>query len=125
MDELKLTSKQLHEMEEVEKKFLARIDFPCAYFGKQQISFNTLCSPVIEHMEAIRRYATGEYIIGLPASRSDKNSFYVRQNTRSKNNYSTTVPASLRITKRIGEGYFRVYKYKDGIAIKRFEAIEI
>ena len=125
MDELKLTSKQLHEMEEVELKFLARIDFPFAYFGKQQISFNTLCSPVIEHMEAIRWYATGEYIIGLPASRSDKNSFYVRQNTRSKNNYSTTVPASLRITKRIGEGYFRVYKYKDGIAIKRFEAIEI
>ena len=125
MDELNILYEQLLGMEEVEKNFLAKLNFPCAYFGKKQVSFNTLCSPVIKHMEAIRWYATGEYIIGLPASRSDKNSFYVRRNTRSKNNYATTFPASLRITKRIGEGYYKVYKYKDGIAIKRFEAIEI
>ena len=124
MEELSISIEQLGQMDEVEKSLFNRFNFPCAHFGRRQITFNTHCIAVISKMEAIKWYATGDFIIGLPADKEEKNSFAVRQNTRNPNNYATTFPASLQAAKRLKRGYYRCYKYKDGIAVKRFEIIK-
>lgn len=123
MEELNISIEQLGQMNEIEKSLFNRFDFPCVHFGRRQITFNVRCFPVIGNMEAIKWYATGDYIIGLPAEKGEKNSFAVRQNTRNHKNYITTYPASLQVEKCIKTGYYKCYRYKDGIAIKRFEII--
>ena len=124
MDELNITFEQSLDMEEVEKSLFNRFKFPCVHFGRRQITFNVHCSPVISRMEAIKWYATGDFIIGLPAEKDEKNSFAVRKNSRNPKNYATTFPASLQAAKRLKTGYYKCYRHKNGIAIKRFEIIK-
>ena len=124
MEELVISIEQLGQMDEVEKSLFNRFKFPCVHFGRRQITFNVHCSSVISDMSSIKWYATGDFIIGLPAEKDEKNSFAIRKNTRNPNNYATTFPASLQAAKRLKTGYYKCYRYKNGIAIKRFEIIK-
>ena len=124
MDEIRLTDKQIYDMEVVAKNLWSRYNYPVAFFGKRQITFNTRCAHALKDIRAVQWFATGDYIIGLPAREDDPNAFYVRKNKMS-NCYATALPASFISSKRIQQGcYYKVFKYRDGIAFKRFEPID-
>lgn len=64
---------------------------------------------------------TSEYVVALPAEESSEN-VYLTNVSRGAGKV-TTFPAKLRREKKIREGTYRLYKYRNGIAFKRYEQI--
>ena len=106
------------ELESVEKY---KYGFPTVHVMPDCIYFNSCASPYVP--KAIRWFSTAEYIIGLPAN-AEKGSFKVSNCPSTKDTKRTSFPVSLR-EKRVRCGVYKLYKYKDGVAFKRYEPIEI
>ena len=119
MEELLL---DLGELEEVEKFFTSSsLRIPVVHVGALAVSFNKACRELLG--EAVRWFTTSEYVIGLPANRGDKNAFSLKTTASGACMRSAYIPAVLRREKKIGIGYYKLYKYKNGFAFKRYEQI--
>ena len=119
------------ETEEVEKLYgitARRFSFPVVTvsIGKgESITFNKAASLIVP--EYIRWSTTATYVIGLPTTADDKNGFKTRCITRRPNQrgyIQAHFPVVLAREKKIQAGYYRLYKYKDGFAFKRYERME-
>ena len=122
MEELNLEI-DLGELEEIEKGFGAYgFDFPVAYFGVE-VCFNKMARQLCG--DAIKWFVSSEYIIGLPAGKNEKNAYRVQKNGFHKNVYTARFPTVLRTEKKVKPGYYKLYKYKDGFAFKRYEPMEM
>lgn len=117
MDELYLEINP-EELEIIENR-MAVFDFPAIHLGKQHIYFNAKAFPYIP--EYIKWYASPEYIIGLPAIGKSKYSFKTR--ITSEFTRATTFPIRMKKEKCVKSGFYKLYKYKNGIAFKRYEQI--
>ena len=120
------------EAEEIEKLYIVaaqRFQFPVATIsiGKSAcITFNKASCDIIP--EYIQWSTTATYVIGLPTTASDKNGFKTRHIARRPNQrgyVQAHLPVVLVKEKKIQAGYYRLYKYKDGFAFKRYERMEI
>lgn len=120
------------EEEEIEKQYSVtaqRFLFPVATIsiGKSAcITFNKAACEIIP--ENIRWATTATYVIGLPTTASDRNGFKTRRISRRPNQrgyVQAHLPVVLVKEKKLQAGYYRLYKYKDGFAFKRYERMEI
>ena len=115
------------EIEEVEKRSASysKYDFPVVTLfhtaSNYSIYFNTRAARYVPGR--IKWGVTSEYVIGLPAKETDKNSYPVRTCKESFAGKQSYFPSSLRNEKKIRSGQYRLYKYKDGIAFKRYEQL--
>lgn len=110
------------EIEEVEKiHYVQRFNFPAATFGKNTIYFNKAASDIVPRF--IKWGTTSEYVVGLPGKEMARNVFAVRPYRQNCKGRVAAFPRELRREKKIREGNYRLYKYKNGIAFKRYEQI--
>lgn len=122
MEELNIN---LGELEEIAKAFRSsKYDFPTISIGTRAIYFNNYCSPLMEGKDAVKWFASTDYIIGIPAKQLENNAFAIREE-RYKNVrvYLAHFPARLKKEKKIQPGCYKLYKYKDGFAFKRYEPL--
>ena len=108
------------ELEQISKKFGTLFNFPAIHIGNDVIYYNIASRSIVP--KYIKWFTTHEYIIGLPTTKDDKNGYKVRADQ-----YTTfsSFPAEIRDVKKVKPGYYKLYKYKDGFAFKRYEQCEI
>lgn len=112
------------ELEEIKRSgFVDRFPFPAVTIHGTTIYFNRFCTSLLG--QVVRWYMTGDYVIGLPPQKGDAtvDVFAIRFHGPGKG-ARTTFPMAMRSGKRVREGAYKVYKYKDGLAFKRHEPLE-
>lgn len=115
LDELQIDES---ELELILKQNFDMYNFPVVGISSDNAFFNRHAVSVVP--DFIKWFTTSEYVIGLPAPANDKNAYKAR---RVWNKVVTHLPKDLKNNKKIGKGHYRVYKYKDGFAFKRYEPI--
>ena len=114
---------ELDELEEVEKMLRSNIfAFPAMHVGDGQCTFNRFCAPLLG--EYVQWFTTPEYVIGLPAKKGERNAFKVQGTIVTGRCINTTFPIVLKTEKKIMSGYYKIYKYKNGFAFKRYEQLD-
>lgn len=113
LDELQLDGE---EFELIRKRMESQFDEPVVTISSRQAYFNTLAADLVP--ERIRWYTTTNYVIGLPAEEDDKNGYIAK---KANGAMIAFFPHKLRVEKKVKEGYYKIYKYKDGFAFKRYE----
>ena len=104
------------ELEEIEKRFSVYSDTPMVNVGSQ-LYFNMAAASVIP--KTVRWYTTSSLVIGLPTDEADIRGFKTRLVGVG---IQASVPSGLR-EKKVHRGLYKVYKYKDGFAFKRYEPV--
>lgn len=121
MEELSLEF-SLDELEEIQKLAnFSHFDFPAIYFSSI-VFFNKASKPFVKEIEAIKWFVTSEYVIFLPAKKGERNSFLITTNEKY---YYARFPSMLRDEKKLKCGVYKLLKYKNGFAFKRYEPIEV
>ena len=126
MEELSLEF-SLDELEEIQKlASFSHFDFPAIYFSSI-VFFNKASKPFVKEIEAIKWFVTSEYVIFLPAKRGERNSFLITTCGRNSGEkyYIARFPSVLRDEKKLKCGVYKLMKYKNGFAFKRYEPIEV
>lgn len=123
MEEL-LLDFSAEELEAIEKINVAeKFKFPVIYFGKAA-SFNgsAVDSGIVPNY--INWFVSTDYVIGLPADSKDKKAFKTHKSTTGSKSIVGAFPARLRDEKKLKPGYYKLLKYKNGFAFKRYEPID-
>lgn len=109
------------ELEIVEKYNMGYYNYPVLFVsGENVITFNSKAEPLLG--EAITWFTTPEFVVGMPSKPGSKNSYVVRK-YGSSSAIATTLPIVFK-EKGIKRGHRKIYKYKNGIAFKRYEILE-
>lgn len=122
MEELNLDF-SLGELEAIEKN-ISLFTYPVVHFGAL-VTFNARAGKAGIIGEAIKWFVTPEYVIGLKAKKCSENAYAVRKNAANFNCSSAAFPVKLKEEKKLQSGYYKLLKYKDGFAFKRYEPIEM
>lgn len=119
MEEIIITE----NIEEIQKfGFDNRFDYPVITIGEKTIYFNKLSECLVK--DAVRWATAGEYVIGLPCDKSANNAFTIRKAPHNAAGKIAVFPSALRDGKKIQPGTYKLYKFKDGFAFKRYEPIK-
>lgn len=102
------------QLEEVER-FGTRSDTPCVNIQRDTMYFNKSAANLLNRY--VKWYTTADYVIAIPNSKADKNTYLINMKAR-----MSSVPAILR-SKKVKNGTYKLYKYKDGFAFKRYEQL--
>ena len=122
-DQFELEELELDDSEELEELLKLTHSywelFPCITVSDHTLYFNRMSNAIVP--KRLKWFATSELIIGLPASEVDVNSFAVK-NYAGTSGKATRFPSFMQ-QKKIKRGVYKLYKYKDGFAFKRYEPI--
>ena len=112
---------ELFEDEELEaiEKYARKWDIPAICVCESTIYFTSSSLEIIP--ERIRWFTTSSLVIGLPACEADVDGFKVRRSEKHQG-VTTHFPTALK-RKKVKLGTYKIYKYKDGFAFKRYEPI--
>ena len=110
------------ELEAIRKKLLCKFKEPVAYLSDNRITFNKAASQVVP--DRIEWFTSSSYVIGLPSKSMKKGYSTFRHNKRASVR-ETAFPSELKNAKKVKNGYYKLYKYKDGFAFKRYEPLEV
>ena len=127
MDEMIYEEIEISEELDAVKREHIQYKFPTVTFTNKDKSnsrllyFNRYATPLVP--EYIKWYFSTNYVIGLPAKETECN-VYKTWFSRSFMGQVSTVPRNLVREKALRPGVYRVYKYKDGFAIKRYERVK-
>jgi len=66
---------------------------------------------------------TSEYVVCVPTREGDPHAYMFRP-AKAVDAYCARFPSSLSREKKIQIGTYKLYKYKDGFAFKRYEPIQ-
>ena len=111
----------LEDLELIDRQNRAeKFPFPAVYVGKSFIYYNHKAIPYINEWKRARIYIHPEYIVVLPVKSGTADSFSIYHNGRS--GASTIKPGNL-VARQPQQGYYRLMKYKDGLAWRRHEPI--
>lgn len=125
MDELNLEF-SLDDLEIIERlNNTIAFPFPVVRASKQMLIFNSLSKKYLPASAWIKWFASTEYIVGVPASPSERNAFKVSYHNQSKHCACSRLPQAMSKDRGLKEGYYKLYKYKDGIAFKRYEPLQV
>jgi len=124
MEELKIDF-DLGELEEIEKTFGRKFSYPAVHFGRSVVFNGEAEKAGLIGGEAIRWFVATDYIIGLPAKRDSENAFSLRLTGRKGKSKGTSFPIALLREKKLTPGYYKLLKYKNGFAFKRYEPLEV
>lgn len=105
------------EFEEI-SRFNNLYPYPVVYIGNTYLSFNIASHPVIDRFKAVRYYVSTNLVAMLPCNKGAVNSFAI--NVRKP----LAIPVQLK-EKKIRPGWYKLYRYKDGVAIKRYDPIKL
>lgn len=113
------------EIEEIERQ-LFKVPFPAVTLcGKNNsIYFNIPGGEFCP--EYIKWGVTTEYVIGLPGDSHDPKAYRARRPSyrgEQHGGMQAKFPARLQMEKKVKSGIYRLYKYKNGFAFKRYEPI--
>lgn len=112
------------EFEEVIFNRLSKYSYPVLQFGKHCIYYNSACSKIFNPTH-IKFKLSPEYLVILPAKANEQNAFVLHHINGSGKAERSTYPANIRNRKAIKYGWYKCYRYKDGLAIKRYEPLEV
>ena len=118
MDFEELVLSEGEEFEKVVRHSTAYRD-PVVNVGYTTFYFNQSAAAIIPKF--IKWLTTPEYIIGLPTTEDDKNAY--SGNNRSEGGVTAAIPAMIK-AKKPKKGVYKVMKFRDGFAFKRYEPIE-
>lgn len=107
------------ELELILKQQNCKYDFPVVCISTTNAFFNGYAKDIVPPY--IHWFTTSEYVVGLPAKTNEKNAYKTR---KVWNEIVAHLPQNLRNHKKLANGHYKVYKYKDGFAFKRYEQIE-
>jgi len=110
------------ELEEVEKMRL-EYPFPAITIGSCTVYISTLAHKILNDTGYIKYFLTPEYVIVLPATKTEKNAFKVTEYKKAHSRGSA-IPAFIKNQKKVAKGTYKCLKYKDGLAFKRYEPVE-
>lgn len=130
IDELDLQPSE--ELTEIPKNF-TKFSFPavtiCRRYGEKSANhstilyFNAKTKPYLP--DRVKWYVTSEYIIMMPSD--DPAAWRINRNKMhgcTKATFAQAVlPSEIAKEKRIKPGTYKLYKYKEGLAFKRYERI--
>lgn len=124
MEELLLDFNE-SELELIEKGNIAeKFDFPVIYFGKDACYFNKSAKRQLSIPRSINWFVSSEYVLALPAPENSKNAYRISTlNSKGHGGTLGTFPHRLANEKKLKQGYYKLLKYKDGFAFKRYEQI--
>lgn len=112
----------LEGLELVDRQIQAeKFRFPVVYVGKAFIYYNHRTLPYVEDWKRARYFINSDYIVILPAKSGTADSFSVYHNG---SGISTIKPGNL-VARQPQTGYYKLMKYKDGLAFKRLEPINL
>lgn len=121
MEELELNLEGL-EFEVIEKlNAFRKFKFPVIYLNSDYMYCNKAAKSLVG--DAVRWYVSTEYVVGLKAPKFSTNAFSVHW--RKDIVARMTMPKQLYKAKKLRDGYYKLYKYKDGFAFKRYEPIDL
>lgn len=125
MDELNLEF-GLDELEVIEKlNNSTMFPFPVVHASKEMLIFNSLSEKYLPSSAWIKWFASTDYIIGIPAKQSDRNAFKIAYPNKKRRCLTARFPDAMSKDRGLKEGYYKLYKYKDGIAFKRYEPLQV
>lgn len=110
------------EFEAIRKNLCSRFSEPVAYLGDLRINFNTAAKQLVP--DRIEWFVSSNYVIGIPSKSVTKGYSTFKPNKRASV-CSTAFPSELKNAKKVKNGYYKLYKYKDGFAFKRYEPLEV
>lgn len=121
MEELALdfTIDELEAIEKYERAF----GFPSVYMGTDHAYFNTYASRHLRGVEAVCWFTTSEFVVFFPTTKDDPRGYSLRPNNGSS--LATRFPSALRGSKKLKSGAYKLLKYKNGFAFKRYEPLPI
>lgn len=110
------------ELELIEKTFGRKVDFPAVTLTQKsaQMYFNVYARDLVP--DHINWSTTTNYVVGLPTNATDKDAFHARKSWKG-NGVVCFCPVALLKEKKVKEGTYKVYKYKNGFAFKRYEPL--
>ena len=103
---------------------ICKYPFPALYYGESNIYFNRKTTDIFRPKKIKFRLST-EYLIVLPAENDEQNAFSVWDSTNKTDTLVSTLPASLKNRRALKRGTYKCYRYKNGLAIKRYEPLEV
>lgn len=125
MEELNLEF-GLNDLEAIERlNNVTVFPFPVVHASKQMLIFNSLSEKYLPASAWIKWFVSAEYIVGVPASPSERNAFKISYPNKRRRCLTARFPEAMAKDRGLKEGYYKLYKYKDGIAFKRYEPLQV
>lgn len=125
MDELNLEF-GINDLEVIERlNNTTAFPFPVVHASKEMLIFNSLSEKYLPASAWIKWFASTEYIVGVPASPSERNAFKITYPNKRRRCLTARFPDAMSKDRGLKEGYYKLYKYKDGIAFKRYEPLQV
>ena len=112
------------EFEEIIFNRLSKYPYPVLQFGTQYIYFNAPCTNIFDPTH-VKFQLSSEYLVILPSNGSERNAYVFQHPKNFKESRRVTFPASIKGRKAVKCGWYKCYRYKDGLAIKRYEPLEV
>ena len=112
------------EFEDIEVR-IGRFPFPVICFSRGQNIYYNYALTKIFHPERIKFKLSTEYLLALPAKKDAPDSFSLWRSAAATKTMVSTYPAALESTRAIKDGFYKCYRYKNGLAIKRYEQLEV
>ena len=119
------------ELDEIEKQcgYAGKYSFPVVCVvslnnkTNKALYFNAASNQIVPR--AIKWSVSSNYVVGLPTTEDDKNGYLTRHyRHHNTGGIVAHLPSKLANEKKLKTGLYRLYKYKDGFAFKRYERIE-
>ena len=112
------------ELETVEKLVGSSVNFPAVTVSARtnQMYFNVFACGLLP--KYIKWATTTDYIIALPAKEKDRHAFATRKEPNG-GGLQCYFPIVLRKEKKLKGGTYKLYKYRDGVAFKRYEPVDL
>ena len=101
-----------------------KYSFPVITVTEHNLYYNSRCELLMNY-DRIKFQLASNYLIIMPAALTDKKSFSLWKPYNGCGGLISTMPTDLLCRKAIKPGVYRVYKYKNGIAIKRYDPLEV
>lgn len=111
----------LGELEAIEKQ-IGNFPYPVVHFGST-VYFNTKTRSILGNASKIRWFTTPEYVVCLPTEANDTKGFTLLHYKNGRLGLFGAFPVALRNDKKLSEGFYKLFKYKNGVAFKRYEPI--
>lgn len=114
------------ELELINKGGFLGYGFPAVSVTDKVIYFNTKAGRYVPNV--ILWSTSTNYVIGMPTDKDNRNGYLVRhkKSAKSEDSYCVaTFPSALKREKKLHNGVYKLFKYKDGIAFKRYEQMQI
>ena len=102
------------DLEEIQKG-VNIYDFPAVFVGEGRIYFNRASTQFLQGVHAVRFYTSTNYVVMEPALKGGASSFTIIRQT-------VTNPSALK-AKAVKNGWYKLYRCKNGFAFKRYEQL--